>query len=121
MGWRCKFCHPCNWCGGGNTNLQNICLIMALHEHYEYTLEIIPPHNIINCRKETVIDRDGVEIAREYHRMVHVPGSDLSMACDEVKAVAGALWTVDSVAAYEAAYPPAPSVEEEVTTEEAEV
>jgi hypothetical protein len=37
--------------------------------------------------------------------MVHVPGSDLSEACAEVVAVAGALWTADSIAAYEASLP----------------
>ena len=75
---------------------------MAFSERSEYKLEIIPPHNIIQCRRANIVEKDGVEVGRTYHRMVHVPGSDLSEACAEVVAVAGALWTADSITAYEA-------------------
>ena len=78
---------------------------MAYTERSEYKLEILPPHNIIQCRRADIVDKDGVEVGRQYHRMVHVPGSDLSMACPEVVAVAGALWTEESIAAYEASLP----------------
>jgi len=81
---------------------------MAFTERSEYKLEIIPPHNIIQCRRADIVDKDGVEVGRKYHRMVHVPGSDLSNACAEVVAVAGALWTADSIAAYEASLPVEP-------------
>ena len=75
---------------------------MAFTERSEYKLEIIPPHNIIQCRCADIVEKDGVEVGRKYHRMVHVPGSDLSEACAEVVAVAGSLWTADSIAAYQA-------------------
>jgi hypothetical protein len=75
---------------------------MAFTERSEYKLEILPPHNIIQCRRADIVEKDGVEVGRKYHRMVYVPGSDLSAACAEVVAVAGALWTADSIAAYQA-------------------
>lgn len=75
---------------------------MAFTERSENKLEIIPPYSIIQCRRADIVEKDGVEVGRQYHRMVHAPGSDLSMACPEVVAVAGALWTPDVIAAYEA-------------------
>lgn len=75
---------------------------MAFTERCEYKLEIIPPYNVIQCRRADIVEKDGVEIGRQYHRMVHAPGSDLSMACSEVVAVAAALWTPEIIAAYEA-------------------
>ena len=78
---------------------------MAFTERSEYKLEIIPPHNIIQCRRADIVEKDGAEVGRQYHRMVHVPGSDMSMACAEAQAVATALWTTESIAAYEASLP----------------
>ena len=75
---------------------------MAFTERSEYKLEILPPHNIIQCRRADIVEKDGVEVGRQYHRMAHVPGSDMSMACSEAQAVAGVLWTTESIAAYEA-------------------
>ena len=75
---------------------------MAFTERCEYKLEIIPPYNVIQCRRADIVEKDGTEVGRQYHRMAYVPGSDLSMACPEVVAVAGALWTEESIAAYEA-------------------
>ena len=75
---------------------------MAFTERSEFKLEIIPPFNIIQCRRADIVEKDGVEVGRQYHRMAHVPGSDLRMACPEVVAVAGALWTEESLAAEEA-------------------
>ena len=75
---------------------------MAFTERSEYKLEIIPPHNIIQCRRADIVEKDGAEVGRQYHRMVHVPGSDMSMACSVAQAVAGVLWTEESIAAYEA-------------------
>ena len=78
---------------------------MAFTERSEYKLEILPPHNIIQCRRADIVEKDGVEVGRQYHRMVHAPGSDMSMACPEAQAVATALWTAESIAAYEASLP----------------
>ena len=70
-------------------------------ERLEYKEEILP-NQTIQLRTATVVERDGVEVGRQYHREVFVPGSDVSAAPDEVQAIAGVLWTAEVVAAYEA-------------------
>ena len=76
---------------------------MAFTERVEYKLEIIPPHSIIQCRRADIVEKDGVEVGRTYHRMVHSPGDDMTSACSEAQSVATALWTADVVTAYQAA------------------
>ena len=61
-------------------------------ERCEYKLEIIPPNFAIQCRRADIVEKDGVEIARGYHRTVYNPGDDVSTACAEVQKVAEALW-----------------------------
>ena len=61
-------------------------------ERIEYKLEIIPPNSIIQCRRADIIEKNGVEIARGYHRTTYSPGDDVSGACAEVQKVAEALW-----------------------------
>lgn len=75
---------------------------MAFSERQEHKLEIIPPHNIIQCRRADIVEKDGVEVGRTYHRHVKVPGDDMSGECAEMQAVATALWTDEVVAAYQA-------------------
>lgn len=75
---------------------------MAFTERSEYKLEIIPPHSIIQCRRADIIEKDGVEVGRTYHRMVHMPGDDMTNACSEAQAVAAALWTDAVIEAYTA-------------------
>ena len=82
---------------------------MAFSERQEYKLEIIPPYSLIQCRRSDIIEKDGVEVGRTYHRHVRAPGEDVSEDCAELQAVAGALWTqevIDSYAAYLAAQAP---------------
>ena len=75
---------------------------MAFTERSEHKLEIVPPYSIIQCRREDIIEKDGVEVGRTYHRHVRVPGEDVSGDCAELQAVAAALWTPEVVAAYKA-------------------
>ena len=75
---------------------------MAFTERHEHKLEIIPPFNIIQCRRADIVEKDGVEVGRTYHRHVRVPGEDVSEDCAELQAVAAALWTDEVVAAYQA-------------------
>ena len=75
---------------------------MAFTERQEYKLEIIPPHNIIHCRRADIVEKDGKEVGRTYHRHVVHPGDDVTGECAELQSVAGALWTADVIAAYEA-------------------
>ena len=71
-------------------------------ERVEHKLEIIPPYSVIQCRKATIVEKDGEEVGRTYCRHFVAPGDDLANECDEVKAVAGALWTPEVIAAYRA-------------------
>ena len=75
---------------------------MAFTEHSEHKLEIIPPYSTIQCRRADIIEKDGVEVGKTYHRHVRVPGEDVSNDCAELQAVAGALWTPEVIAAYQA-------------------
>ena len=61
---------------------------MAFTERSEYKLEILPPFNIIQCRRADIVEKDGEEVGRQYHREVHVPGDDMSAACAEAQACA---------------------------------
>jgi len=74
---------------------------MAFTERQEHKLEIIPPYSIIQCREANIVEKDGVEVGRTYHRHVCVPGEDVSGDCAEVQAVAAALWTPEVIAAYQ--------------------
>jgi len=71
-------------------------------ERHEYQLEIIPPFSIIQCRRADIVEKDGVEVGRTYHRHCRVPGEDVSEDCTELQAVAAALWTEEVIAAYQA-------------------
>ena len=71
-------------------------------ERQEHKLEIIPPYSIIQCRRADIIEKDGVEVGKTYHRHVRCPGDDVSSDCAELQAVAAALWTPEVIAAYQA-------------------
>jgi hypothetical protein len=71
-------------------------------ERHEHKLEIIPPFSIIQCRRSDIIEKDGVEVGRTYHRHCRVPGEDVSEDCPELQAVAAALWTPELVTTYQA-------------------
>ena len=75
---------------------------MAFSERQEHKLEIIPPHSVIQCRRADIVEKDGVEVGRTYHRHVCVPGDDVSEECAELQAVATALWTQEVIDAYQA-------------------
>ena len=61
---------------------------MAFTERQEYKLEIIPPHNIIQCRRADIVEKDGKEVGRTYHRHVVHPGDDVTGECAELQSVA---------------------------------
>ena len=75
---------------------------MAFTERQEYKLEIIPPYSIIQCRRADIIEKDGVEVGRTYHRHMRCPGDEVINDCAELQAVANALWTTEVVEAYQA-------------------
>ena len=91
---------------------------MAYEEKIEYKQEIIPPLSIIQCRRADIVLKDGVEIARGYHRTVYAPGDDVSEAPQEVQDVVGALWTPELIEDYKDHIDPTPvePITEEVAT-----
>ena len=74
---------------------------MALTKRYEYKEEILPDQTI-QIRTTTVVEEDGVELARNHQRHVVHPGDDVTGEVAEVQAIASALWTDEVVAAYQA-------------------
>jgi hypothetical protein len=58
--------------------------------------------NTIQVRTATIIERDGTEISRSYHRHVVSPGDDITNEDPKVQAIANAIWTEEVIAAYRA-------------------
>ena len=76
---------------------------MALTERTEIDkYEIVGPYKHIQCRHATIIERDGVEISRSFHRHVIAPDTDVSGEPTEVQALAALLHTDEVKAAYAA-------------------
>ena len=58
---------------------------MAITKRFEYKEEILP-NQVIQIRTTTVVEEDGVELARNHHRHVVAPGQDVSNEIAEVQA-----------------------------------
>jgi hypothetical protein len=56
--------------------------------------------NSIQVRTANVIEKDGVEISRTFHRHVVHPSQDISGEDAKVQAIANAIWTEEIIAAY---------------------
>ncbi len=66
---------------------------MALAEKIEIGSIQVLPRGQIQVRTDTVIERDGVEISRAYHRHVVEPDYDISGEHQRVKDVAAVVHT----------------------------
>lgn len=77
---------------------------MALTERFENDkIEVVGQYKAIQVRRATVIERDGVEINRSFHRHVLQPGTlgesntlvdtDISGEDADVQAICTAVWT----------------------------
>jgi len=76
---------------------------MALTERTtEDKIEIVGDHKMVQVRTATIIERDGVEISRSFHRHVVAPDADISGESAEVQTVCNAVWTQDVKDAYAA-------------------
>jgi hypothetical protein len=74
---------------------------MALTKQSKDDYEIRGEYKFINVRTKTSIMEDGEELSYKYSRRVLSPDADISSESDELKALAGALWTDDVKKAYE--------------------
>ena len=76
---------------------------MALTERIEEDkIEIVGPYKTIQVRTATVVERDGVELTRAFHRKALSPDADVSGESAEVQAIANAVWTQEIKDAYAA-------------------
>ena len=73
---------------------------MALIEKQIVDKVEILESNSIQVRTANVIEKDGVEITRTFHRHVVHPSNDISGEDAKVQAVANAVWTEEIIAAY---------------------
>ena len=62
-------------------------------------IEIIE-NNSIQIRTATIIEKDGLEIAKTYHRHVVNPTDNVTNEDSKVQAIAKAIWTKEIIAAY---------------------
>lgn len=75
---------------------------MALTETTKVDQIEVVETNSIQIRTATIIEKDGAEISRTYHRHVKNPGDDVSNEDPKVQAIANAIWTEEVIAAYQA-------------------
>jgi len=74
---------------------------MALTENTSIDqIEIVNDWNI-QVRQATIIERDGEQIAKTFHRWILTPDMDISDQEEKVQAIANAAWTPEVIAAYE--------------------
>ena len=64
-------------------------------------IEVIE-NSSIQVRTATIIEKDGTELTRTFHRHVLAPGDDVSGEDPKVQAIANAIWTEEIIAAYQA-------------------
>tara|TARA_X000001388_G_scaffold77234_1_gene77166 strand:+ start:1006 stop:1302 length:297 start_codon:yes stop_codon:yes gene_type:complete len=68
----------------------------------EDKIEIVGDYKAVQVRTATVIEEDGVELSRSFHRHVVHPGDDLSEQSAEVQAICNAVHTPELIADWEA-------------------
>lgn len=77
---------------------------MALTERTEEDkIEIVGPFKSVQVRTATIIERDGEEISRSFHRHVIQAGDDYSNESAEVQAICAVVHTAEVIAAKQAA------------------
>ena len=86
---------------------------MALSERFENDkIEVVGPYKSVQVRKATIIEKDGVEISRSFHRHALNCGTiddsdnfvdtDISGQDADVQAICNAVWTQSIKDAYKA-------------------
>jgi hypothetical protein len=74
---------------------------MALTEITKVDQIELVENNSIQIRTATIIEKDGIEISRSFHRHIVAPGDDLSNEDIKVQAIANAVWTEEVISAYQ--------------------
>ena len=68
----------------------------------EDKIEIVGDFKVIQVRTATVIEEDGIELSRSFHRHVVAPDADVTAESTEVQAICAAVHTAAVKAAYAA-------------------
>jgi hypothetical protein len=63
-------------------------------------IEIVGDFKHIQVREATVIEEDGVELTRSFHRYVLSPGDDLSSQPTDIQNIANFIWTEELITSY---------------------
>lgn len=67
---------------------------MALTERTEQDkIEVVGTYKHVQVRTATIIERDGVEVSRSFHRHVVAPDADITGESTEVQAICNAVHT----------------------------
>jgi hypothetical protein len=67
---------------------------MALTERTEQDkIEVVGTYKHVQVRTATIIERDGVEVSRSFHRHVVAPDADITGESAEVQAICNAVHT----------------------------
>jgi hypothetical protein len=64
-------------------------------------IEIVGQFRHVQVRQATIIEEDGVELSRSFHRHVVSPTDDYSKETPEVKAVCQAVFTPEVIETYQ--------------------
>ena len=75
---------------------------MTIKKRTETQVEVIPPLSILRVRVSNILEENGKELTRTFHRHVVAPGDDVSNESIEVQTAAKAFWTPEKIAAYKA-------------------
>lgn len=75
---------------------------MAIAEKNIIDVIEVLENNTIQIRNANIIEKDGVEIARTYHRHVINPLDDITNEDAKVQIIANAIWTDEVINTYKA-------------------
>ena len=64
-------------------------------------LEVVGNYKHIQVRTATIINEDGIELSRSFHRRVITSDMDVNDESDEIQRIAAAVWTDDVKAAWQ--------------------
>ena len=64
-------------------------------------LEVVSNYKHIQVRTATIINEDGIELSRSFHRRVITQDMDVNDESDEIQRIAAAVWTDDVKAAWQ--------------------
>ena len=73
---------------------------MALVETTKVDQIELIENNTIQVRTATIIEKDGVELSRSFHRHVVAPGDDITNEDPKVQTIANAVWTEEVITQY---------------------